>query len=95
MINVEEKTETKLFRTLVKKDHKFGGNDYVLGRISGYKNILCDGDRDGISKPGFGMFSTEIGTIMACKCTLEEYNKFIDLVNKHYPGLCVFDYNNN
>lgn len=81
------------FYTLIKFDHKLGRNEYIQGRIAGYKELLCDGDRNGIDKPALGMrTNSEVGMLYVTMCEPEKYEIFKDLVEKHHPGLCEFDY---
>ncbi len=84
--------ERKIY-TLVKEDHKFGKNSYVRGKIHSYKELICDGERDGISKPAFAWkVVSGVGEVIATVCTQEQYDRFSQMVEKHYPGLCEFDY---
>lgn len=82
-----------IFKTLVKADHKLGGNKYVLGRISGIKYVVCDtlglSEMDQVIS---GNGQTEAGHILKTECTAECYSAFTDIIESHYPGLCVFDY---
>lgn len=90
---VEEIKNTEYrFDTLVKKDHKFGGNDLVLGRILGFKEMICDGIHDGHHEPTWGMKPTEEGRIIRTVCTPDKYVEFADRVKMHYPDLCLFNY---
>ena len=81
------------FKTLIKETHKHGMNEYVHGRISGYKEVMCDGVRNGFDEPGFAFKHVPgIGSVHTTVCEPEQYEKFKDLVEKHYPGLCEFNY---
>ena len=78
--------ERKKVLTLVKRNHKFGGNDFVRGRISGiaycmqgYKDVYPNEECDE-------------GMIYITKMTPIEYDDFINIIEKLYPGLCEFDY---
>ena len=84
----------RIFKTLVREDHKFGKNDFVLGRISGYMEVICDGRRNGIDEPGVDAlwYVREVGHRFTTLCEPEQYEQFANLVEKHYPGLCIFDY---
>ena len=80
------------FYTLVKENHKFGGNDYIRGKIHSYKELICDGERDGLTKPAFAWnIISGVGHAIATECTQEQYDHFSQMVEKHYPGLCEFD----
>lgn len=82
----------RMFYTLIKKDHKFGNNRYVHGRISGYKELICDGIRNGIDEPGYcNRMIPEVGLVMRSYCEPEKYDTFKDHVERYYPGLCEFD----
>ena len=37
--------ETGLYVTLIRGDHKFSDNDFVLGKIIGYADVICYGRR--------------------------------------------------
>lgn len=79
--------EKIIFKTLVKKDHtKFGGNKYVNGRISGIGYMISESDRK------FGNGHIDEGFIYINKFTTDEYEKFKQIVEKLYPGLCEFNY---
>ena len=96
MINVEEIMEKECkFRTLVKKDHEFGDNKFMLGRLVGYQQLICDGFREGSSKIPHGIGHIEEGTVLVCECTPDKYSEFTELVKQNFPdGLCVFDWRN-
>lgn len=82
----------KVFDTLVKKDHKFGGNNYVTGRIFGMMEGICRGYRDGFNEPDLALWHVPgVGDVMTTVCEPEKYESFKTLVEKHYPGLCEFD----
>lgn len=85
--------EKKVFNTLIKKDHKFGENEYVHGRISGMQEMICDGNNNGVDEPGYAMWHIPgVGEVLVTYCEPEKYESFKNLVEKHYPGLCEFDY---
>ena len=80
--------DKKFFNTLVKSDTEDSyTTQYVVGRISGFMHILCNGAE---SKRG-GMRMREEGWYLGVQCTQEEYNRFAEYVETQYPGLCVFD----
>ena len=72
--------------TLIKRNHKFGENAYVRGRISGIKLVVCDGSDK------FANCEIDEGILIKSECTPEQYDEFMNIVEKHYPGLCEFDY---
>ena len=77
--------ELREVKTLIKGNHeKFGGNDYVRGRISGIGLMLLKGERP--------FEKTDKGTVMVHKCTVNEYDEFMNLIEDLYPGLCKFNY---
>lgn len=82
--------ENKIFKTLIKADHKLGGNQYIEGRISGLMEAICH------ENPGkdilYGKGKNELGMIHMTKTSEERYDKFIEIVEQEYPGLCVFNY---
>lgn len=83
----------RMFNTRVKKDHKFGNSSYVHGRISGYKELICDGDKNGIDNPGWAnRMVPEVGLVLRTCCEPEKYEIFKNHVERYYPGLCEFDY---
>lgn len=83
----------KKFYTLVKKDHKFGSNERIHGHIDAYKELICDGNKNGIDEPGFAFADIpNVGAVYVTCCEPEQYDTFKKLVEKHFPGLCEFDY---
>lgn len=85
--------EERKYRTLIKKNHKFGENEYVQGRISGIQEVICDRDRNGVDNPAVEVLYDVMNTglVLTTLCSQEQYDRFAELVEKHYPGLCVFD----
>lgn len=84
--------DTRVYRTLVQEDHKFGKNNYVKGRIGGYKELICDGENDGLRKPSYAWdYIPGVGEFVDTVCSKEQYDRFRALVERHYPGLCEFD----
>ena len=94
MKSVEEIMETKYkFHTLVKRNHKFGNSKYMLGRLIGYQQLLCDGFREENHKPPHGFGEVKEGTVLTCVCTPDEYAEFTKLVKQNFPeDLCVFNW---
>lgn len=79
--------EKKYFiNTLIKRDHKFGGNEYIIGRISGIGYILSGEDKDE------ALIITDKGTIYSNVFTAQNYDKFINIIDKLYPGLITANY---
>lgn len=82
--------EIREFNTFVKKGVKpcFDDNDYVLGRISGMMDAICNPENE----PAFATYHIPEGTGLTVECTQEQYDKFTKMVEKNYPGLCEFDF---
>ena len=78
--------DKKLFKTLIRKDHKLGNNDYVKGKISGIQTILCPREFE------HGNGRNEDGFILVAECEPIHYDAFKNVVEKIYPGLCEFNY---
>lgn len=75
---------TKKFKTLVCK----GANDYILGRISGMKLVICDDP----GRVGYANMKTKYGTILTTRCSMAQYTLFMNMVEEKYPDLCIFNY---
>lgn len=83
----------KIFKTLIKENHKLSGNPYVSGKISGIQNCICEYEVISNDKPLFGSRYIEgLGTILVCRTTEGCYSNFIRIIEKMYPGLCEFDF---
>ena len=80
--------EKKMFKTLIKADHKLGGNKYVEGRITGMAYILCEVYKS--IEHGHG--KCDKGLIFPTVCTKEQYERFVNITEQDYPGLCEFYY---
>lgn len=78
--------EKHVVKTLIKKDHKLGGNVYVRGKISGIQSVMCPREIE------FGNGMIEEGFILVTECTVDQYDDFMNFVENMYPGLCIFDY---
>lgn len=84
----------KIFDTLIKKDHKFGSNNYVIGRITGMQEAICRNYRDGYNEPDLELWHIPgKGDVTTVICEPSKYESFSNLVEKWYPGLCEFDVN--
>ena len=78
-----------IFKTLVREDHKHGNNEYVLGRIGGIQQVMCNGE----PLKGFAVkHVVGTGAVLMTECTPEQYVAFMKFVKEMYPGLCVFAY---
>ena len=80
--------EKRRFRTLIKADHKFGGNAYIEGRIIGMAYVLCEVYK---TTP-HGTQRCDEGFKFLVECTDEQYERFVAMAEDNYPGLCIFDY---
>ena len=74
--------------TLIRKEHKLGDNAYVKGRISGIGYMLLY-DKDGLE---YANAKNDDGFLLTHKCNVDQYMEFMEIVEKLYPGLCIFDY---
>lgn len=81
--------DRKTVLTLVKGNHNDGYNEFILGRINGIGYCMSGFTR------GFANMRIEEGYIYRHKFTVDEYDKFINVIEELYPGLCVFDYKVN
>lgn len=72
--------------TLIRRNHKFGENAYVRGRITGMQAVICKQDKE------YANVMCEEGIVLTAKCTAIQYDDFMNFVEKRYPGLCQFDY---
>lgn len=94
------------FITVIRPDHRFSKNDYVIGRILGIAEIMCglcerieevdDGDGKRHLKETWrgGFWSNTDGSVQYLQmyCSEEQYEKFEKYVETQYPGLCLFNY---
>lgn len=87
-----------MFKTLVKKSHKYGEDPYIIGKLAGYHRLICDGFLDENRKTNsdfIGIMQTNIpeGLIVITRCTPEDYDKFTKLVQRDFPkDLCTFNW---
>lgn len=81
--------EKRIFKTLILKKGRLGKNKYVHGRICGMNLVLCGGVE---SDRRFPLLENRKITIILSECTQKQYNKFKELVEEVYPGICIFDY---
>ena len=81
-----EKREVK---TLIKWKHNLGDNHYVRGKISGIAYVILN------NAEGEQYANERIneGFILTHKCDVNQYDRFINVIEEMYPGLCIFDYN--
>ena len=81
--------EKRIFKTIVRADHKFGYSEYVRGRISGIQLAMCDEDPEN----GFcWSYVPGVGDMIKTECTPEKYGAFTKVIEELYPELCIFDY---
>lgn len=87
--------EEKVFYTLIKKEHMFFGNDFVEGKIIGYLDICVENFkpiRGKVSKISINWSDDTPGKIVRARCTQEQYDRFVEIVNMQYPYFCEFNY---
>lgn len=78
------------FYTLVKEGHKFD-EPYIRGRISGIAHALCHNCDKTLSRcwrEGDGI----PGKVAVVRCTQDVYDRFAQVIEELYPGLCEFNY---
>lgn len=90
----------KVFDTIIKKtynspygDKVVNCNDHIVSRISGFSTALCDSD-DGVTvvnRRNAEEPSSPVYGWMTVHTTEEQYERFKELVIKHYGDLCEFD----
>lgn len=85
--------EKKIFNTLLRKQHMFGYNKYVKGRISGISFVICGG-MDSEDIPCANTLDDN-GFVLRRLCTPKQYEEFTKIVEELYPELCEFDYQMN
>ena len=81
--------ENKIFKTIVRADHKFGDSEYVRGRISGIQLAMCAKDP---KKEFVWSYVPRVGDMMKTECTSERYDAFINIIEELYPRVCICDY---
>lgn len=81
--------ERKEVLTLIKRNHMNLSDEFILGKIAGIGYCMSGFTR------GYVLMRTDDGFIYKRKFTVDEYDKFINEIDKLYPGLCVFDYKVN
>ena len=80
----------KIYKTLIRNDHKLGHKKYVLGRIMGIAYMVSmDDNGTVIERP---MEPREGGCMILTTCTSDQYEVFKRIISKLYPELCIFDY---
>lgn len=82
--------ETRKIKTLVKRDHILGKDNYVLGRIMGAMAVMCKEDPAMGLELGRGY--CEKGAIIVAETTDEKYEAFASVIENWYAGLCIFNY---
>ncbi len=81
--------ERKVVLTLVKGNHRHLSREFILGKITGIGYCMSGFTR------GYVVMQTDEGSVYKHKFTADEYDNFINEIDKLYPGLCVFDYKVN
>lgn len=88
------------FKTFIKKRFRNARsgeykeiNDYCLGRIIGIQDVICNSNMD--IAYGVVLIRDDNGNEIGCKttaiCTEEKYERFKQIIERHYPELCEFD----
>lgn len=72
--------------TLIKNDPKLVNTEYVAGRISGIGHVV------GGCKRGYANMQVKEGYVYRHAFTVEEYERFMMIVEELYPGVCEFNY---
>lgn len=86
--------ETRKFITRISREHKFGNNLFVEGKILGIAEALgINRNKEGIP---FGIGKDENYRYIKTVCTEEEFDKFREIVERNYgdgkfEGLVEFD----
>lgn len=86
--------ETRKFITRISREHKFGNNLFVEGKILGIAETLgINRNEEGIP---FGIGKDENYRYIKTVCTEEEFAKFREIVERNYcdgkfEGLVEFD----
>lgn len=76
--------ERKEFSTLIKRNHEFGDELFTVGRITGI------GFAESGYEIGYTIVEHSKGYIFTKRFTPEEYDSFRNIIEKFYPGLCIF-----
>ena len=81
--------EKRLFKTVWKRDQKFGDDDFHIGKIIGIA-VGMDIFNSKNGRPFPIGVNDDVRCMIVC-CTDEEYEKFKELVEKHVFFKCDFD----
>lgn len=84
--------DKKVFVTIFKsKDEHVLSNDYTRGRITGIAYIMCDEYKS--DKPLYASFYHTVSgrRSFAVECSEAKYAAFAEIIEKIYPGLCIFN----
>ena len=73
------------FKTLVRTNHRLGYKEHVRGELDGIALVMLDTHL-------FSIKEGRDGHVYTCACGVRAYKKYAKFVEKHYPGLCTFDY---
>lgn len=101
--------EKQVYKTLLNNEHKFADNNYVIGRIFGIAEIICDlygGTKQYVDEEGNvhdvmlyrggWIDNTKKGIMhLQTECTAEQYEKFKAYVENWYPDLLTFYWDGN
>lgn len=78
-----------IFQTLIKERYNKNGEERIRGFISGIQYAVCRGSEENCYTP---REIADVGLIITTKCTEEQYNYFINIVEKRFPKYCIFHY---
>lgn len=81
--------EKRIFKTVWKRDQKFGDDKFHIGKLIGIA-IGMDIFEGKNGKP-YGIRMTEDERCMKVYCTYEQYEKFKELVEEYIFFKCDFD----
>lgn len=76
--------EKLLLEVFIDGEHNLGQNKYARGRIHGMMTMVCET----YGSVSFPNEQYQAGVIMQNYCTIEEYAKLRERLNRDYPGLC-------
>lgn len=76
-------------RTL--EEIEYGNNSFVIGKILGYQEVICEDLLNGKAERKYGTRNVEEGRVLTTYCTPDKYADFTKVVNMYYPGLCEFN----
>ena len=77
----------KLIRTFIKEGYSTVDILFITGKITGMAFAICE------YEPGYKLTRAEKGGyVFEKQFTHEQYENFKKVIEKFYPGLCIFKY---